>query len=281
MSISKFGAVAFAPNIGTKILPSILIKSPSHRNIIPRGGTATQLHMVDSSAVLQNFSSAASAYFISLRVPAGLIAAATLSALFVFSKDVFDINSKSKIEQSLLRIYVSSMIPAWLLSINTIVFSTAATVTILHGDFNPMAQTGYQLLKREFEFEYVSARFSFLCSLLLFVVGVTSRAVLSFGLYKDDKKHAGRAYILLMVSMVTHLACHINETLYSFANLFTMGIHLNKMILKRAFIDRNKPLQFVSVILAVLAYFSYSRHFVNVLKAKPSEVSEPNDTNRE
>ena len=59
----------------------------------------------------------------------------------------------STLERRVIKFYhlVSSL--AFLLSLNTIILATVAHTSVLHGRFDPMAETAYMMMKREFEYE--------------------------------------------------------------------------------------------------------------------------------
>lgn len=78
-----------------------------------------------------------------------------------------------------------------MLSLCTVVFATAAGVTILRGDFNPMAESAYALLSKQFEFEFLTVRLSYLSSLLSFAIGIAGRILLEYKrLHKERREEA-------------------------------------------------------------------------------------------
>ena len=88
------------------------------------------------------------------------------------------------LEKTVVKAYHVFSLVAFLLSLNTIVTATVAHTSILHGRFNELAETAYMLMKREFEFEFVSVRWSFLSSIFMFLGMVSSRMLIEFGLCK-------------------------------------------------------------------------------------------------
>ena len=66
----------------------------------------------------------------------------------------------------LVHLYVHKLMQVASLTVNTIITATVAYTSILHGRFNDVAETAYMLLKREFEYEFVSVRWSFITSML-------------------------------------------------------------------------------------------------------------------
>jgi hypothetical protein len=69
---------------------------------------------------------------------------------------------------------------AFVLSLDVIATATMASTSILHGRFNQIAENAYQLMVREFEYDFVTTRWSFLVSLFCFLGVVTSRLMLEF-----------------------------------------------------------------------------------------------------
>jgi len=183
----------------------------------PRGGS-TELN---AAPILKDFTADADRYFGSIRCPASFLAGASLGALFIFAAKNRTAD-RSKSERYVTIIYHLLMMMAYNFSMSTVVVSTAADVTVLHGGFNPMAYSAYELMKREFEFEYVSVRWSFLMSLFSFLGGVTSRAVLEFGLLQAERRRALWFVLLCFISLASHLFSYINQTLYCWPNLVSM-----------------------------------------------------------
>ena len=96
------------------------------------------------------------------------------------------------LEKTVVKAYHVFSLVAFLLSLNTIVTATVAHTSILHGRFNELAETAYMLMKREFEFEFVSVRWSFLTSIFMFLGMVSSRMLIEFGLCKTCSQESPR-----------------------------------------------------------------------------------------
>ena len=231
-----------ATSVAKQFLPSDTTTNTLHTLLTLRGGEGGGTQLGAGAAALANFSGQAAGFFSNVRVPASLIAGSSLGALFAMSKDARDMDNKSPVEQVLLRLYHVILTISWILSMTTIVFSTAAGVTFMYGDFDPMATSAYELLLREFHFEYISARFSFLTSIVLFFVAVCNRVILEFGLYTKEKKNLGLAAAFVVLASTTHITSFINSTLYSYPNLFMMGLEVVKvsMILRVLYVMKMK-----------------------------------------
>ena len=158
-----------------------------------------------------------------------------------------------------------------MLSLCTIVFSTAAGVTILHGNFNPLAESAYVLLMREFEFEFTTARLSYLLSLLGFILGVTSRVLVEFNLTDAERREEAYVVCFGMAGLVTHLWSYINSTLYSDQSLFGMALHLAKIVARKALLE-HRPLQIVSLTCSVLSVSFLTKVLFFKKKGKVEDV---------
>ena len=214
------------------------------------GGTAAT-----TASVLLDFSQEADAYFGGIRTPASLILGASLGALFT------NVDAKPNMtprERSATRLYNTCVFVSYLLSFATLVFATAAGVMIMHNDFNAKATSVYELLMREFEFEFLTVRLSYLCSLVWFVVGITSRILVEYKLLVKERRDEACVVCFGVTAIVTHLWSYINSTLADWQSLHSQVLRLVQIILTRAFKER-QPLQIVSLMSAVLACFFYAR----------------------
>jgi hypothetical protein len=137
--------------------------------------------------------------------------------------------TKSPTERLVIQIYHAMVLISFILSLSTIVVATAATVTIMHGTFDVMAETAYILLQRELEFEFVSSRWAFLMSLVTFLVGVTGRVLLEFNLLTEKRRSLALGVVFSMTALVSHLFSYINSTLYCWPNFLMMTFHLIKV----------------------------------------------------
>ena len=194
-----------------------------------------------ATEVLTNHASAVGKYFGSVRVPASFIAGASFAGLFTvqIKEDGHGSSaSRSLLSKYLSRAYHVCILIAFLLAINTVVVSTAANTMSLHdGSFNPMATSGYMVLKNEFEYEFIVTRWSFMVSLLSFLVATTHRILYEFQLFdkndvmslQNSRRMIGTAVCLLMSSLILHLVSFLNSTLICWDNLWSMSIDLFKV----------------------------------------------------
>lgn len=194
--------------------------------------TSSTTSSTSSSMVAKDFTAAAVGFFGGVRIPASLVAGASIGQLFSLKKETMDISSKPVTERILIQMYNIFILASFLFSMCSIVVSTAANVSILYGGFNPLAETGYELLKREFPLEFIGTRFCFLTSLMSFLVAVTSRIIFEFRLYEKERRDGGLAVILSMATLVSCLLSYVNTTLYCWPNLPRMGIYIMKVCRK-------------------------------------------------
>lgn len=209
---------------------TILLPLQNQINLASKTTSLTSTSAIAAGGgALRDYTNVAASFFTGIRTPASLVAGSVLAALFVFSNRLANIQNEEKSSKLLLRINFATMLTTWTLAMTTILVSTSAGVSIMHGNFNPMASTSYALLLREFEYEYVMCRFCFLSSILCFITGVAQRLMIELRLNKRENVFAAFGVGLLASSLLSHLTSYINSTLYSFPNLIAMGWHLLKV----------------------------------------------------
>lgn len=228
-----------------------------------RGGATTP--------ILQDFSSCASEYFSGIRTPASLILGASLGALFTYHSDVDDMRQKSQAERLCTRLYNTLVLASFVLSFCTTTVATAAGVTIMHQNAIAKAESAYQLLMRDFEFEFITCRLSYLASLLSFVMGITCRILLEFKLLHKSKREEACVVCFSMGAIVTHLWSYINSTLYTSQSLFSLAICLFQIMLRRAFYE-HRPLQIASLTCSTLATYFLIKVLFFKKKGAPHDV---------
>lgn len=154
-----------------------------------------------------------------------LVVASALGALFLLSKTKFSQDTENRqIKLFLVRLYNALMFVAFALSFTTMILSTVASVQMLHGRFDPMAETAYLLLRREFDFEFVLTRWAFIVSLLCFVDGIMVRAFLEFDLLRKSKRNQAMCLVLGVTAIVSQMLSYINTHLFCWPNLVSMTV---------------------------------------------------------
>jgi hypothetical protein len=204
--------------------------------------------------VLKDFAGAAGSYFSNARVPASVVSGSSLGALFALS-NFGSSAERSTTEKSLIKIYRIVCWTSFVLALNAVITSTIATTSILHGGFDPMAETAYLLLKREFEYHFVSVRWSMTVALLLFVDIVAARLILEFDMLRHrDRRDTARFILLSAVALQAHLLSIVNETLYCWSNLAEMTVAFFRIIVTKA-MDEPSSMGFLSMASALAAAY--------------------------
>lgn len=185
--------------------------------------STTSLHMI--SEKLTDYTGAAIQFFTSVRVPAALIAGSSLSSLFSLVKLVDEIGDKKNkrkyrpVTFLLARVYHGLCLTSLILSLNVIVTSTSAATTLMLGTHDSMAVSAYAFLNREFRYEFITTRWSFLTCLLSFIASIATRSLLEFDLLRKGRRRLALVVVFSMSSLLTHLLSYINSTLYNWPNL--------------------------------------------------------------
>ena len=215
--------------------------------------------------VLQNFAGAASGFFNGIRTPSSIISGSCLAAMFAmpgFSEQEYP--NRTPLEKFLIKLYRMLTWSAYTLSLNAIITATIASSKILHAQFDPMAETGYMLLQREFEYEFLSTRLSFSLSLFTFIIVVTIRILLEFNLLSDeDRNNTAKFVILSAIALLAHLISDFQATLYDYSGPGEMAVELVKLIINRA-IDEPTMLRVIAILSPMGAiYFGIKAAFSN------------------
>ena len=163
--------------------------------------------------------------------------------MFALSKYV----ERKKGERFVVLIHNLNMFISFLLSLSTVIISTAANVSIIHGGFDPIATNGYMMLKREFELQFITCRFAFLTSWFTFLIGVLSRGVLEFNFMDEDRRDGLYALDFFFSGIVTALTSYINTTTYGFSNFIHMAFVMCKLLIMKVLVQRT-PLMITSLL---------------------------------
>jgi hypothetical protein len=224
--------------------------------------------------VLKDFAGAAGSYFSNARVPASIVAGSSLGALFALSKFGSSAEERSTTEKSLIKIYRIVCWSSYILALNAVITSTIAVTSILHGRFDPMAETAYDLLKREFGYEFISVRWSMTVALLLFIAIVAVRIILEFDMLRhQDRRDTARFVLFSAVALVAHLLSIVNGTLYCWSNLAEMTVDFFRIVVTKV-IDEPSPMRSLSMASALVA------GYYGVRSATSSSSSEKNQAHQ-
>ena len=233
--------------------------------------TLSFLNMNGGATGLVDLTNEAAGFFINLRIPATLLVGASLGVLFAGSVSKEAMKTRPKLERECIRCYNSCIFLSFVLALTTSAFATAASVKIMHADFNPLAESAYALLCREFEFEFITTRLSYLSSLMAFMVGITSRAFVEYNLLDSERRDEFYVLCFGMMAIVTHLGSYINSTLYSSQNLLGMAFTLARIVVERAFLE-HRPLQILSLGCSAVMTFFLTRVLFFKRKGKPEDL---------
>mmetsp|Transcript_53064 Transcript_53064/g.158806 ORF Transcript_53064/g.158806 Transcript_53064/m.158806 type:complete len:226 (-) Transcript_53064:446-1123(-) len=205
-----------------------------------------------TAAALVDHSAAIGQYFGSIRIPAAFLAGASFGAMWGKASH-YDGDKVITAKEWLATIYHVLVTSSFVLALTTVVVATAAATKNLHGSYDPLASSGYMLLKREFEYEFILTRWSFFVSLFCFIIGVTCRVVVEFDLlamtgeHRQRRRELGLALMCLMSGLIFHLLSFINTTLFCWNNLFGMTLSLIRLMVGG--ISKDRPLMGLSVAL--------------------------------
>ena len=213
--------------------------------------------------VLNDFTSAAVGFFGGIRTPATLITGSSLGFLFALKQQAMNKDLESelkrrlgptahKIHWILLRLYHSGTVLAFGLALTCVVISTAASVTLLQGRHVAMATSGYEMLRREFDYEYSVARWCFIMALLCFVWAVTCKLVLEFELLAKNRRWHLTALVSLQISVLCHAVSYINRTLYSWPNFWAFTLHVMRLVGQHAFDNVTQEPMFAIAVVSLL-----------------------------
>ena len=180
--------------------------------------------MATAAPALVDFSAEALGFFNGVRIPSALIAGSSLGAVFsLVSLANKSTRELANVDVVLLRLYHFFAMMSLILSLNVVVMSTVASTTLLLDHHNTLAHSAYHFLNREMRYEFVITRWSFHMSILCFLVGITNRALLEFGLLKKpSRRRFGICLVLCLTAFLTHLISFINQTLYNWGSLTSM-----------------------------------------------------------
>jgi hypothetical protein len=197
--------------------------------------SADQLYR--GAGILKDYSSDAVRFFTEIRIPAAFLLGTSFVLVFALSSQAKDSELKrnTPLQNGVLLLYHVMALVSFLLSLNVVLSSTAASITLLLGVENPVARSTYELLNRELNFEFLMTRFSFYASMYTFLGAITLRTLMEFELLSKKRIRSALVILLSMASLVFHWTSHVNQSLYSCPNLFLMSIQVVKSFFRRAF----------------------------------------------
>lgn len=223
-------------------------------NTLQSSTNSTSTANESNTNVVSDHTSAVESFFASVRIPASFLAATSFTELFAVQINADD----TSIQRQLLILCLVCQGISFVLSMNVIVLSTQALTRSLTGNFDPFAETGYEFLFREFHFEFVSVRWSFIVSLYGFLLAVTAKILYAFELFNVQGDHYQRNHLelgigvcLLMSSLLAHLHSYVNSTMIGWNSLWHMTCDMLQMLVRRGK-EIQSPLEPISLVLLFL-----------------------------
>jgi len=181
-----------------------------------------------------------------IRTPAALIAGSAFAAVFVLADRTKADESmkRSRIENNCLLLYMICSLVALLLSLNVVITATATGNMIMfgsapHGKQSMMAESVFDLLVRDFEYEYLLTRWSFFTSVFSFLGCITSRCLLEFNLLSKKRMLSALLVLALNGSLGLHLLSFVNHRLTNCPNMFAMTAQVARLYVDRSLHSRD------------------------------------------
>eukprot|EP00536_Pseudo-nitzschia_multiseries_P007384 jgi/Psemu1/287079/fgenesh1_pg.174_\ len=143
----------------------------------------------------------------------------------------------------------------FVLSQCVMMLASSALVRHLTANFDPFAENGYELLFREFHFEFLCVRWCFNTAMFGFLLAVGCKILHDYQLFdissdgfEDWHLKIGIAVVLIMTALTLHLLAYLNSTLIGWDNMWGMTVDLVKVLIHRGFYD-NQPMEAVSIVI--------------------------------
>ena len=175
-----------------------------------------------SAATLINGVGGASSFFGNVRVPAALLAGASLEQMFAKPDD-----SRGKWVPGLFSVLTALTA---MLEISVVFVSTNSGTALLGGGFDPMAADPISFLIREFECPYVYSRFCFFTGLISFVVALGLRA------WTTVPGKLGTAILLYGLGTALTMLGYFNLTVKNYRfGILGLGVRCAQLLLAQAF----------------------------------------------
>lgn len=188
------------------------------------------------AVVLKDQTPFVSGYFNSMRLPATFMTTQALNTLLKLKINKDDEADNTATETLLIQITQFLITMAFMTAITSVVSGTSASVKVLHGGFDPVAATPYDLLVRNFEFEFLSVRWTFLTSIFCFLTGMGTQGIVQFNLLDPGKSRMLAIFVGTLTSVTCFLISYVNNNIFDYGSLLGMSKHfLQVSILKNVF----------------------------------------------
>jgi hypothetical protein len=149
----------------------------------------------------------AAAFFNNVRTPAALLTIPAINSLFLKLQTGDSDTVKHPIVQTVYTLLVTNTV---LLEAICVFVSTASSVRLMAGGFNPMGPDAVTFLIREFELPYIAVRISFFMGLLSFMASLALRAWVQF---MDHHRRFGNLITTMIGTAVFNMFAYYNSTI--------------------------------------------------------------------
>ncbi len=189
----------------------------------------------EGDLLFNNYSSEALRFFLNYRTPAAIIAAASLQCLLHLTRIHHKQGRKEK-ERNRLELWIVTFchlhfLLSFVLSMVVLVISTTAEITIYRSESKPLTENTFDLLDKEFHFEFAAVRWCFLGCALCLLKGCGSHILLEYNLLKKEKRTEASVVFFAFLSILTGFVSCMNAsgTTKPWKNLLFMTIDLAKV----------------------------------------------------
>lgn len=166
-------------------------------------------------------------FFDLYRTPFAVLCAASLYGFFqVTSKHRTD--EKKGFEKFATRQLHISFVTPFMLSLVVLLISTMTITSILRGDFDSKAESAYEVIMREFKFQYTAIQWCCIISIISLIRGAYIHVVLDHNLF-HGKKEEFTMVVADLFSFVTGALAYINSSLHSWGSFYGMTSDLFKV----------------------------------------------------
>lgn len=217
--------------------------------------------------MLNNYSREAASCFLNYRVPAAIIAMASLHSFIRLTRIHHQQDrhkNKTALEQWVVTMCHLHLFISFVLSIIVLILSTSTEVHIYRDEFMPVAENTYELLNNQFHFEFAAIRWCFISCAFTLLRGAACHILLEFNLLRKENLREAAIVFTGMVSVLSGLFSYINNAgtlLLPWHDWFSMTKDLAKMIWINAFSLR-KPFRVVSAVSFGLCIGLTAHHYV-------------------
>ena len=193
---------------------------------------------IQGDLLLNNCTSEASRFFCNFRIPAAIIASASLRSLLhltrVHHKQDRKTKDKNRLEQSIVTLCHTFFFSAFVLSIALLVFSSTAELNLHRGEVkHPLAENTFDFLNKEFRFEFAAVRVCSLGCMFSIFNGLGCHLLLEYNLFKEENVTERLIVLSAISSVLSGIASyiHVSGIMNPWSNWFSMTIALMKVSL--------------------------------------------------